>query len=588
MRRVPFLLALALLGAAAVPRPAAAEPCTEGRISEIFIDNRSIFDTTDPDLDPRLGWGYRLANALHYRTRRSVIRRELLFRPGDCFDAALLEESERLLRDTDYISRVDIFGIRQDDGSMHVIVDTRDEWSTKVDLRLRFQNGIQMEGIRVRETNLLGTGQTVGFFHESHRVERIYGVLYHTPQLAGTRWDLRAASARTLAGTAFRQSLTYPFTGEVGRWSAVHGFRRDDRYFDYLAGGGGGEYSVLLPLRDKGMELAVLTRFGRPGRYTVFGGGVAFQDIGFPDGAAGVRVIRSGGFDDAVGPDSATVGVLRSQLHEVGSIRPLLVVGQRNVSWVKRRGLDTMRGEQDVPLGGEVNLTVGRSLRALERDNDLSASLALAAAVEAGRLLAAGRARGDGRRNLDAHFDDPEWQDLYAEAELLSYFRLPGQTFLLRVAAAGGWHTRTPFQLTLGGDRGLRGYPVERFPGGRRLVLTFEDRFFLGWPWPYLLDLGVTGFADAGRIWPGDAPFGEDSGWRASVGAGLRASFPPGGRNTYRLDLAVPVARGFSLRQLRFTLSLQEVVGLIVPPGDPQLQRSRPPGIVDGERGFPN
>ena len=51
--------------------------CAEGRISSVFVDNHSVFDLSDPDLNMRFGWAYRLANRLHPATRQSVIRREL-------------------------------------------------------------------------------------------------------------------------------------------------------------------------------------------------------------------------------------------------------------------------------------------------------------------------------------------------------------------------------------------------------------------------------------------------------------------------------------------------------------------------------
>jgi hypothetical protein len=195
----------------------AQQTCPTGPISFIFIDNHSIFDTSEPGLDRRFGWAYRAANALHVRTRRQVIERELLFGPGDCYDPYLLAETERLLRAYDFFAQVDVFGVPQPDGSYHVVVDTRDQWSTSVDLRLGFEHGLNLDGFRVRDSNLLGTGQEVSFFYVHRQVTRDYGVTYGTRQLAGTRWDLRSAVGRTRAGTFINQSVAYPFVGDVGR-----------------------------------------------------------------------------------------------------------------------------------------------------------------------------------------------------------------------------------------------------------------------------------------------------------------------------------------------------------------------------------
>src|SRR5690606_35300015 len=168
------------------------------------------------------------------RTREDVIRREILVRPGDCYDPAMLEESERLLRGLDFLSRVDVFGLRQPDSTWHVIVDTQDEWSTRVDVRLALDDGLDFRGVRIGEFNVLGTGREVEFFLLERDANREYGVGYATPQLLGTRWDLDFSFGRTRAGSFARQSLAYPFVGEVGRWAARQGFRRDDRFFDYV------------------------------------------------------------------------------------------------------------------------------------------------------------------------------------------------------------------------------------------------------------------------------------------------------------------------------------------------------------------
>jgi hypothetical protein len=121
----------------------------------------------------------------------------------------------------------------------------------------------------------------------------------------------------------------------------------------------------------------------------------------------------------------------------------------------------------------------------------------------------------------------------------------------------------------------VRGYHDERFPGGERLVFTAEDRIYLGWPFPDLFDLGATVFADIGRIWAGDVPFGADSGWRATVGGGLRIGFPAGSRSVVRVDLALPLGASVSLSDTVVRVSFGDLLGLSGGLSDPQLDRSR-------------
>ena len=91
---------------------------------------------------------------------------------------------------------------------------------------------------------------------------------------------------------------------------------------------------------------------------------------------------------------------------------------------------------------------------------------------------------------------------------------------------------------------------------------------------------GGTVFVDAGKIWAGDVPYGEDTNWKTSVGVGLRTSFPAGGRSTYRLDFAWPLERGRGLGDFRVSLSLGEVIGHQARMPDIQIDRSRALGVA--------
>lgn len=558
--------------------------CPEGRISYVHIDNASIFDVSDPNLDRRFGWAYRAANALHARTRDVVLRRELLFAPGDCYDSFLADESERLLRAYNFLAEVDIYAVPQPDSTVQVIVDTRDEWSTRVDVRIGTRRGVTLEGIRATEDNLLGTGQTVGAFYFEREVTREYGLLYYTPQLLGSRWDLAAEFGRTRPGNFVRQELSYPYIGEVGRWAGRQSFRREDLFFDYVTEDDPRPNAphVLQPVRAEAFDAAAVRRFGRPGRLAIVGGALTYQQLAY---AGPPELAPRGDYDEREpAHDSMRVRLL-PQARPLENVRAFALLGFRNALWVRRRGLDSMRGQEDVRLGTEAGLVLGRSLPALAHDDDLFATLTFYSGLESSRALVIGHTRLDARRVPGSRAAVSAWQDLYLDGELLAYLK-PAETghhtLLLRAAGFGGWNTRTPFQLTLGGVRAVRGYDPDRFPGGRRIVASLEDRIYFGWPFPDVLDAGGTVFLDGGRMWAGDVPFGGDSGWQAAVGVGLRASFPAGSRSTYRLDFAWPLERGTRLGDFQVLVSLGEVIGLQTRITDDQIDRSRAQGVAGG------
>lgn len=581
MSRVLLAATLCLL--AAVPSSAqgtqspAAERCELGIVSSVFVDNHSIFDTRDPALDDRFGWAYRLANTLHFRTREDVIRREILFEPGDCYDPIVLEESERLLRGHDFISRVDVFAIPQPDGSYHVVVDTQDEWSTQIDLRVRMEDGPSFEGGRLRELNVLGTGRALELVYLRRDANREYGAGYSTPQLLGTRWELAGAGGRTRAGTFVEQSIAYPFVGELGRWAARQSFERRDRYFDYTTHRDGQPLHLLLPVHAAHFGMAALGRTGRIGRLTLFGAALSYEELSFPRGEEGLRLVESDDYDDDRPADAGWAEPIRRQLRPIESLRFYLLFGQRNVTWVKRRGLDSMRGEQDIRLGSEIEFALGRSLPGRRNDHGLFTTLTLYHGLETGGLTTMGRMQIDGRREV-VDGGPARWEDVFIEGEAVGYWR-PGRdsrhTLALRLAGIGGWSTRTPYQTTLGGDLGVRGYDRDRFPGGRLFVASLEDRVYFGWPFSRMLDLGGTAFLDVGRIWAGDAPFGTDSDWKASAGLGLRGAFPAGSRTTIRLDIAVPLESGASLRDARLVISVGESLGLATPARQERIRETR-------------
>ena len=156
------------------------------------------------------------------------------------------------------------------------------------------------------------------------------------------------------------------------------------------------------------------------------------------------------------------------------------------------------------------------------------------------------------------------------------------------MAAAGGWHHGVPFQLTLGGRTGLRGYRDHLHPGGRRIVASLEHRRYVGWPLPTLFDLGTVTFVDVGRMWSGDVPFGIDTPLRVNIGAGLRAAFPPGSRQTFRLDVGVPIRSDFTLSDVVLQAGVGQAIGRRFARRDPQVGRSSRHGLSSSTFTFPS
>lgn len=556
------------------PAVAAQEPdaaCPEGRISHIFIDNHSVFDLSDPELSPKFSWAYRAANRVHVATRQEVVQRELLFREGDCYSVEQLRDSERLLRALDFIAGVDIFGVRQADGSVHVLVDTQDEWSLRVGARAGGNDQTGLTGVRLREDNLFGTGNHVSGYYFRWPGERAYGGAFSSPQLLGTRWDGSLEAGRTRVGYLASETLTYPFVGEQGRFAFRQSFRHDDQYFEFLMPRSADRARVWLPERRIAADAGAAARFGADQFHRILlGAALSGEWISYPAPARYADGVRP----TALQPQP----VIEMPMDSLSRVRFLMLLGQRNVYYLRGRRLDTVNGTEDVRLGVETEIALGPTIPGLGRGRDLALDLGLFAGGEMrGFGIAGAHVLLEARRDYDSAPPRSEWSDIFAQFSGWSYLRRNPESRGVVVAsltAAGGWNNRVPFQLTLGRDAGLRGYARDVDPGGQRVVATLEGRHYLGWPLPDLFDLGGVAFVDVGRIWAGDASFGTNSPLRADIGVGLRAAFPPGSRRTLRLDLGMPILEGFQPRDLVLSVGIGQLVGIRTVGRDPQLLRS--------------
>ena len=108
-------------------------------------------------------------------------------------------------------------------------------------------------------------------------------------------------------------------------------------------------------------------------------------------------------------------------------------------------------------------------------------------------------------------------------------------------------------QILLGGDSGLRGYPL-RYQGGEgRWLFTLEQRAFTNW-YPFrLVNVGAAAFVDVGGTW-GDNRFGTASqGVLTDVGIGLRLGNSRSALgNVLHIDLAFPLDANADVRKMQF------------------------------------
>lgn len=126
---------------------------TLGSLSGERIDS-VLVQTAKPNLG-RIG--HAIAR-LHVKTQQGVIRRELLFAPGDTVDTLQIAESLRRLRSLAFLEYAEIQGrecVTATGHSLALTVVTRDSWTTRPVVR-----GSSSSRVGLTERNLLGSGRT--------------------------------------------------------------------------------------------------------------------------------------------------------------------------------------------------------------------------------------------------------------------------------------------------------------------------------------------------------------------------------------------------------------------------------------------
>jgi hemolysin activation/secretion protein len=155
---------------------------------------------------------------------------------------------------------------------------------------------------------------------------------------------------------------------------------------------------------------------------------------------------------------------------------------------------------------------------------------------------------------LAGRYEDGELTDTILTGSARWYLRQSERRLLY--AALGfdaGHNLDADRQILIGGDTGLRGYPL-RYQGGEgRWLFTLEQRAFSNW-YPFrLVNVGAAAFVDVGGAW-GDNPFGTRSqGVLSDVGVGLRLGNSRSGLgNVLHLDLAFPLNGDSSIKNVQF------------------------------------
>lgn len=535
------LQALALLaGAALLSAPAKAEkPEPMGNpgvafplIGAISITSNNIFDPDEPEEDRAL---YRLANKLHVRTRPEVIRQQLLFDVGDTYSPQAVAESERILRSNRYIQTVSVRPRPREDGTVDVDVTTSDVWTLMPKIAYSRSGGTSNSAVGLKEMNLLGTGTAVEVQYSSD-VDRDSTLLKLSDRNLGQSWyGLAALFARNSDGHEYGLKFGKPFyslNSTSAQSVSVHD--RDRVESLYVRGDLATEYR----LESQGFEFW----FGR--------------SKGLRDGWARRLTVGAAVDDERYSSLDTTLPTLDPLLEDRRLIYPFVGIEIIEDHYDKSRNYDQIHRVEDRFLGTRLSARVG--LARHEFGSDRNAWLINAQAQRG--------FGGEGRSTLllatdmDARLERDGAQNMRVGVSA-KYYKRQSERRLLYVGLSGTYGHNLDLEqfLPLGGDTGMRGYPLRFQSGDKRAVLSVEQRIFTDW-YPFrLFRVGAAAFADVGRAW-GDSPLGEGGNALLSdVGFGLRlGSTRSGLGRMIHIDVAFPLAGQQDIDGVQFLVSTRK------------------------------
>ena len=494
-------------------------------VGEIRIVNDDIFDLDDPKEDNFL---FRLANKLHIRTRQSVIERSLLFHSGEPLSVQKIEESERLLRSNRYLYDVKFRPLAYHDGIVDIEVETRDTWSLAPGFNFSRAGGSNSTGLSIKEYNLLGTGVFLGYAQSSDADRK------------GTEFEIsdnHAFGGWTQVGLKLanyddgkRQSFAIgrPFYALDTRWAVGVSSAHDERIESiYQDGAVVGQYRHK---QDTGEVFGGWSKGLIEGWTQRYSGGLGYLADTY---ASDPTLIPS-----SVVPVNQTL------------VSPFLRYEVLEDNYERLKNRDKIQRPEFFALGLYSKLQVGRALTALGSTRDLwsySATISHGAEVPRGNDLLA--SAGFSGQYGDGH---GERQSLGGS---LRYYVPQGKRSLFYAAASGNVvrNPETADLLLLGGDNGLRGYPLHYQSGEHRALFTVEERIYTDW-YPFrLFRVGGAVFYDIGRAWGGPFQNPVNPGWLSDAGLGLRLlSDRSAFGNVLHVDVAFPLNRDPNIRSWQF------------------------------------
>jgi Omp85 superfamily domain len=531
------------------------DPKPEGKtIERIDVVPLEVFEERDPL--PR--W----LNIFHATTRPTVVRREVLLRPGDPYNQALVDETIRNLRQLPQLSIVLVVAtVGSAPGRVGLVVITKDVWSLRASWDVVITSGgLEDFELHPEERNLFGLHQAASATFLLQPSAYTVGVGYTIPRIADSRIAVvtsadvmvnRASGSpegsfgSLVAGQPLYSGLTEWAWDASTSWQDI--IQR--RYVN----------AKLYTFSDPATQQSVPFEWRAHEYQTLFELRRSFGWATKHDFTFGVGIDQSVYRTDFPGADPQTVADFQTTAVPVSDTRvgPAIQYETYTKNYLRVIDFDTLALQEDYRLGHDIVLGLSPSIHALGSTLNL---LSLTAAAQYTFAIR------DGFYRIGITTLTEATPDRVAQAYYEPFMHLVTPTIgaigriVVDATVQYRWRNYLNIKEYLGGGDRLRGYPTDFFFGNDFVAYNAE---FRSRPIEILsCQLAAVGFFDAGDAfdsWSTFEPF-------QSVGVGLRALFPQLDRGVFRADLGFPLERpinsanGLPIAPFAFLLSFGQAL----------------------------
>ncbi len=452
-------------------------------VGNIKINPRNLFDTSVKS-ESRLI--HRLANTLHLKTRKETINTIIPIQSGDYFSLEDLEETERILRDRRYLYDASVEPVRVCGNKVDINVTTIDNWTFTPSISFGSAGGQNVSKLEIQDNNFLGFGKQVKLAAERKSKRTEISGYYLDSNFLGTQQYMRVeySKARDETISSFRWGKPFYSSKDKHSWTFDYYRRHKSSRVNSSA--------TDVDFREQTTRGEWLRKVesNLPGTLRI---GPAWE-FNFQDTTPGVLDDR---FENSDFSEHSVMSVLDWNV----------------LSHLTIRNYNSMGKQENVDVGFSAVANLGlvvdssrfrnRGYRfdwnIVKRWNNPNNLLS----IEFGQNLNFGSSNNSRSVNRFSS----QWY----------YWPSDNSRFLLGMDGATQKDISPFHNLSLGGEKGLKGYPNGHQSGTHRIRTVAEYRHMFDWnPWR-LSRVGATTFYESGRAWVS----GGDSPTMSNIGAGL-------------------------------------------------------------------